>query len=148
LSEVDVLLGQVIPAVEAAVGAYGAGLLTRIVSDAVGASATLGERLLARIWHRVTDRDDTHRAIDRLTAAGSSNPKAVAAFSAYLREAIVQDAALRRELAALVRSDTPDSGSGVTFAGDVRISVDRSSVGAGVIQGGVRLGDPTPPARP
>jgi hypothetical protein len=146
LSEADVILGQVMPAIGATVGAYRSGLLSRIESDAVAASATLGERLLARIWHRIADRDATRRAVGGLAGAGG-DPAALAAFGAQLRAAIAEDVELRRDLAALVEAGSTGSAVGVTFAGDVRFDADRSSVAAVVIQGGVQLGGPTRPAR-
>lgn len=144
MSEVDAILGQVIPAIEAAAGVYGAGLVARIESDAVGASASLGERLLARIWRRVTDRDATRRELGRLATA-SETSEALTTLSAQLRAAITQDPELRRDLAALLGAQAAGHAGNVAFTGEAKISADNSSVAALGIQGGVRIGGPTAP---
>ncbi|MFK0295105.1 hypothetical protein ACIQU6_32180 [Streptomyces sp. NPDC090442] len=55
MAEIDTLLGRILPAVEAAAGAYGVGMLARAESEATRATVRSEQRPLAPTLHRGTD---------------------------------------------------------------------------------------------
>ncbi|MEU4493619.1 hypothetical protein AB0F96_09190, partial [Streptomyces sp. NPDC023998] len=69
MTEIDLLLGQIVPAVAAAVGAYGVSVLTRAEDEAAGATVRLGQRLLARILNRGVDADPVRASVTSLAYA-------------------------------------------------------------------------------
>ena len=104
MPEMDLLLGQIVPAVAAAVGACGVSVLTRAEDEAAGATVRLGQRLLARILHRSADADPVRAAVTNLADAA---PNTLASRRIELRDAlqeVLRDTPeLAGELSALLR---------------------------------------------
>ncbi|MBN0044065.1 hypothetical protein JS756_08055 [Streptomyces actuosus] len=110
------------PAVTAAVGAYGAAVLTRAQDTAADATVGLGQRILQAVWRR---RDEAGRAEwERVlgeAADEQSDAYTTAVVSRLLKRALQDDPELREELAALVPA--PAAGSvTVTAAGERSIA--------------------------
>jgi hypothetical protein len=96
------VVGQVLPAVETAVGAYGAGVLTRAEDAAANETVRLGQRALARIFRR-GPAPGIERAVRDLAAAGPEDtPDAESALRLELRKLLRQDPELSIELEALL----------------------------------------------
>ncbi|MFD6530260.1 hypothetical protein [Streptomyces sp. NPDC060184] len=80
MPEIDTLLNHVVPAAEAAVLAYGAGVLTRVQDGTAEATVQLGQRILTRITSRGTeadaeavadaDADAVRETVERMAEAG------------------------------------------------------------------------------
>ena len=104
MPEMDLLLGQIVPAVAAAVGACGVSVLTRAEDEAAGATVRLGQRLLDRILHRSADADPVRAAVTNLADAA---PNTLASRRIELRDAlqeVLRDTPeLAAELSALLR---------------------------------------------
>jgi hypothetical protein len=118
--EVDVILSQIVPAIGAAVGAYGTGVLTRAENAAADATVSLGRRILAKILHRAPQRAPLEAAVTDLSAYGE-DPDAVAALRLQLRKILTQDAQLIAELAGMLSPARQASATGdrsVAIAGD------------------------------
>ncbi|MFF2928132.1 hypothetical protein ACFVTP_38095 [Streptomyces celluloflavus] len=101
MSEIESLLSQAVPAVSAAVGAYGAAVLTRAEDEAAGATVRLGQRLLERLRRNNPDRPALDAAVTDLAEA-DDDPDAVAALRLRIRHALRDSPQLRAELAALL----------------------------------------------
>lgn len=120
--DIEVVVGQVMPAIGSAVAAYGAGVLTRAEDEAAEASVRLGQRLLARILRRAADPSSVEAAVGDLVAAPGDGD-AVGALRLQIRKALAGDAELVAELAALLPARAQASGERATaVAGDVNIS--------------------------
>ncbi|WP_246577649.1 hypothetical protein [Actinospica durhamensis] len=120
MSELDVVVGQVVPVIGAAVGAYGAGVLTRAQDAAADATVTLGQRVLARLLHHAPRRAALEAAVSDL-AADSGDPDALAALRFQVRKALAQDPELVAQLAGMLPPAPSASASGprsVAVAGD------------------------------
>lgn len=102
-AEIAQLVGQAGPAVTAAVGAYGAAVLTRAQDAAADATVGLGQRILQLVWRR---RDEAGRAeLERLVGEAADEQDdaySTAVLSRLLRHALQDDPALREELAAVL----------------------------------------------
>lgn len=72
MPEIDALLNQVVPAAEAAVLAYGAGVLSRVQDETAGATVRLGQRILTRITSRGAEAevDAVREAVERIAEVG------------------------------------------------------------------------------
>ena len=120
MPEIDSLLGQIVPAVEAAVGVYGAHVLTAVENEAAGETVQLGRRLLDRIVHRSDRAEPVRAAVADLaeTAAGTPDSRR-AQFEGCLREALGRSPTLVAELAAMLpqRPSTRASGTGAVSVG-------------------------------
>ncbi|MFD7919002.1 hypothetical protein ACFV3R_07250 [Streptomyces sp. NPDC059740] len=126
MPDVDMLVGQVVPAVGAAVSAYGTAVLTRAETEAAGATVRLGQRLLHRLLRRGPDPAALERAVTDLAAA-EGDQDAVAALRLRVRQALHACPELAAELAGLLPAPAAASG-GVRVGGDVSGIV---STGAG-----------------
>jgi len=118
--EVDVILGQIVPAIGAAVGAYGTGVLTRAEDAAADATVSLGRRILAKILHHTPRRAPLETAVTDLAADGQ-DPDAVAALRLQLRKILTQNPQLIAELAEMLPPARQASATGdrsVAIAGD------------------------------
>lgn len=148
VSDVEVLVGQVVPAIGTAVAAYGAGVLTRAEDEAAGATVRLGQRLLARVLHRASDPASVRAAVTDL-AAGPEDVDAQGALRLQIRKALVGDAELVTELASLLPARAEASGEHANaVAGDVSISTSGVNSPAAWSIGEVFYGaDPTTPGR-
>jgi hypothetical protein len=101
LADIDTLLGQIVPAVEAAVGAYGVGVLTRVEDEAAGETVRLGHRLLARILHRGANAASVQAAVIDL-AGTDEDPDALAALRLQIKKALRDDPQFAAELSAIL----------------------------------------------
>ncbi|WRZ90566.1 hypothetical protein OHB54_16705 [Streptomyces sp. NBC_01007] len=112
--EIVQLVEQAGPFLTAAVGAYGAGVLSRAEDAAVDATANVGRRVLRAVWRR---RDDGGRAAletaVREAAEDPDDADAAGALRQQIKRALREDAELVRELAGLL-----PAGGGVTASGD------------------------------
>ncbi|MFI9276294.1 hypothetical protein ACIGXM_37340, partial [Kitasatospora sp. NPDC052896] len=79
MSEIEMIVGQVVPVISTAVGAYGAAVLTRAQDAAADATVGLGQRVLAMILHRAAQPEPLEAAIALLATADGEDPDAVAA---------------------------------------------------------------------
>ncbi|MDF3300179.1 hypothetical protein [Streptomyces tropicalis] len=101
MAEIDILLGQIMPVVEAAAGAYGVGVLTRAEDEAAGATVRLGQRLLARILHRDTNTASIEAAVTDL-AESSEDPDVLSALRWQIKKVLRDDPQLAGELSAML----------------------------------------------
>ncbi|MBO1332583.1 hypothetical protein [Streptomyces sp. VRA16 Mangrove soil] len=139
--EIAQLVGQAAPYVSTAVGAYGAGVLTRAEDAAVGATAHLGRRILGLVWRRRDEqgRGELEAAVEDVAAAPKDDD-AGAALRQQIKRALRDDDGLRAELAALLAE--AGSGSGersvhVTASGERSIAA--RTIGTAVTGDGVTL---------
>ncbi|MFE4016819.1 hypothetical protein ACFXPZ_05185 [Streptomyces sp. NPDC059101] len=124
MSNVEVMLGQIVPAAGAAVAVYGAAVLQRVEDEAAGATVRLGQRLLARIRGGAADPTAIDGAVTDL-AADPDDPDALAALRLQIRRALAADPALVDEIAALLPVSGPAQSSG---AGSVAVSGNVSGI--------------------
>ncbi|MCX4917032.1 hypothetical protein [Streptomyces sp. NBC_00687] len=120
--EIVQLVGQAGPAVTAAVGAYGAAVLTRAQDAAAGATVSLGQRILQLVWRH---RDEAGQAeLERVlgeAADEQDDTYSTAVLSRLLRQALQDDPALREELAAVLPAPAPGTVN-VTASGERSIA--------------------------
>ncbi|MFC8517468.1 hypothetical protein [Streptomyces sp. NPDC057257] len=128
-SEIVQLVEQAGPYLTTALGAYGAGVLSRAEDAAVGATANLGRRLLHAVWRR---RDEWGRAeleaAVRDAAGESDDADAAAALRQQLKRALREDEELRRELAGLL----PAAGGPVTVTASGARSIAAHTIGTAI----------------
>ncbi|MFB7195562.1 hypothetical protein [Streptomyces sp. NPDC056240] len=102
-AEVAQLVDQAGPYLTAAIGAYGAAVLTRAEDAAADATATLGRRILHAVWRR---RDEAGQAeVERVVdeAADEQDESYTAAvLGRLLRRVLQEDAELCAELSAML----------------------------------------------
>lgn len=128
-AEIVQFVGQAGPYLTAALGAYGAGVLTRAENAAVEATANVGRRMLQSVWRR---RDEQGRA--ELEAAvqdaaeATDDEDAAAAMRQQLKRAVREDAELLRELTALL----PSAGGPVTVTASGERSIAAQTIGIAV----------------
>ncbi|MEY2246609.1 hypothetical protein AB8A21_27370 [Streptomyces sp. BF23-18] len=107
-AEIAQLVGQAGPAVTAAVGAYGAAVLTRAQDAAADATVGLGQRILQLVWRR---RDEAGRAeLERVVGEAADEQDdaySTTVLSRLLKRALQDDPALREELAAVLPAPAP-----------------------------------------
>ena len=101
VSEVDLIAGQVVPVIGAAVSAYGAGVLTRVQDAAAEATVGLGQRLLAWLLRHAPQRASLEAAVTDLATDGN-DPDAIAALRLQIRKILNQDPDLAAELAGML----------------------------------------------
>lgn len=149
VNDVEVLVGQVVPAIGSAVAAYGAGVLTRAEDEAAGATVRLGQRLLARILHRAADKASVETAVRDL-AVEPGDADALGALRLQIRKVVAGDAGLVSELASLLSARAEATGEHATaVAGDVNISTSgANSVAAWSVGQVSYTSDPTGPGQP
>ena len=135
MTDIESVLGQVVPAVGAAVAVYGADVLRRAEDQAAGETVRLGRRLLDRILDRTAGRAPIEEAVTDL--AESPDDDALAVLRAQLRKALKSDSSLLAEVAALL-PQVPDVRAegerGVAVGGDVTGIVSTGD-GATIVQG-------------
>ncbi|MFC9610390.1 hypothetical protein [Streptomyces sp. NPDC056938] len=102
-AEIMQLVGQAGPAVTAAVGAYGAAVLTRAQDAAADSTVSLGQRILQLVWRH---RDEAGQAeLERVVGEAADEQDdaySTAVLSRLLRHALQDDPVLRKELAAVL----------------------------------------------
>ncbi|MFF0388290.1 hypothetical protein ACFYS8_06275 [Kitasatospora sp. NPDC004615] len=139
MPDVDVIVGQVVPAIGAAVGAYGVEVLRRTQDAAAGATVGLGQRLLARLLHRAPVPAPLEAAVEDL-AEDRLNPDALAALRLQVRRLLLADPELAAQVAAMLPP--------VPAASPVQADGERS-VAVGTNHGGrITTGDNSPISGP
>ncbi|MFE2836689.1 hypothetical protein ACFXI6_37760 [Streptomyces mirabilis] len=102
-AELVQLVDQAGPAVTAAVGAYGAAVLTRAQDVAAEATVGLGQRILQLVWRR---RDEVGRTeLERVVGEAADEQDdaySTAVLGRLLRRALQDDPGLREELSAML----------------------------------------------
>lgn len=102
-AEIVQFLGQAAPYLTAALGAYGAGVLTRTEGAAVEATANVGRRLLQAVWRR--RNEEGRAALEAAVHDASSEPEdddAAAALRQQIKRALREDRELLLELTRLL----------------------------------------------
>ncbi|MFF5607668.1 hypothetical protein ACFY65_15035 [Streptomyces cellulosae] len=121
-AEIVQFAGQMSPYLTAALGAYGAGVLTRAENAAVDATANAGHRLLQAVWRR---RDEQGRAdLEAAVQDAADEPEdadAAAALRHQIKRALREDAELLRELTEMLPAAC-SPGVTVTASGDRSIA--------------------------
>lgn len=121
VSDINSLLGHAMPAVGAAVGAYGVAVLNQAETEAAQATVRLGHRLLDRVLRRTPDRAPIEAAVGELAAA-AEDEDALAALRFQIRKALLADASLVAEWAAMLPVQPQPRAEGarsVAVAGDM-----------------------------
>lgn len=118
MPEIETLLHQVVPAVGAAVSAYGAAVLVRAEEEAAGATVRLGQRLLGRLRRRAPEPEAIDAAVAELAEA-DGDEDALAALRLRIRQALMSSPELRAELAALLPPPPAGPTPGVHVSGSV-----------------------------
>ncbi|MFH8569331.1 hypothetical protein [Streptomyces sp. NPDC017993] len=118
MPEIEALLSQVVPAVGAAVSAYGVAVLARAEDEAAGATVRLGQRLLDRLRGSGPEPAAIDAAVTDL-AQTDGDPDAVAALRLRIRQALVASPELFAELAALLPEPPAGGAGGVAVGGSV-----------------------------
>ncbi|MFJ4712807.1 hypothetical protein [Streptomyces sp. NPDC088785] len=118
-AEIVQLVEQAGPYLTAAVGTYGAAVLTRAQDAAADATATLGQRILQTVWRRRdgAGQAELERVVDE-AADEQDESYSAAVLSRLLRRALQDDAELRAELSAML--PPPGAGSVVITASGER----------------------------
>ncbi|WP_406271117.1 hypothetical protein OHT93_20200 [Streptomyces sp. NBC_00191] len=102
-AEIVQFVAQAGPFLTAALGAYGAGVLTRTEDAAVEATANVGRRMLQAVWRR---RDEEGRAeLEAAVQDAAEEPEdedATAELRQQIKRALREDEELLRELAGLL----------------------------------------------
>ncbi|WP_244190349.1 tRNA-dependent cyclodipeptide synthase [Streptomyces caeruleatus] len=129
MSNIEVMLGQIVPAAGAAVAVYGAAVLRPVEDEAAGATVRLGQRLLAHIRGRAADPAAIDGAVTDL-ATDPDDPDALAALRLQIRRALAADPSLVHEIAALLPA-----------AGHAQSGGARSVAVSGSVSGIVSTGD-------
>ncbi|ARP71308.1 hypothetical protein LK07_17675 [Streptomyces pluripotens] len=121
-AEIVQLVGQAGPAVTAAVGAYGAAVLTRAQDAAAEATVGLGQRILQLLWRRGDEAGRTE--LERVVGEAVDERDDVysaAVLGRLLRRALQEDPVLREELSALLPAPAAGAVS-VTASGERSIA--------------------------
>ncbi|WP_328890513.1 hypothetical protein [Streptomyces sp. NBC_00316] len=128
-AEIVQFMGQAGPYLTAALGAYGAGVLTRTENAAVDATANVGRRILQSVWRRRGEqgRAELEAAVQD-AAEATDDEDAAAALRQQIRRAVREDAELLRELAELL----PAAGGPVTVTASGERSIAAQTIGTAV----------------
>lgn len=135
MSELELVLSEVVPVMGAAVGAYGAGVLSRVEDAAADATVGLGQRLLQLVWRRAQRPDAVSAAVVELAGAGGDSD-ALAGLRLQVRKVLAQDPELLAELAGML----PTRGAVVTASGERSVAI------GGTNSGSITTGDGAPRA--
>ncbi|MBQ1044409.1 MULTISPECIES: hypothetical protein [unclassified Micromonospora] len=100
--DVPALVAQVMPYVSAAVGAYGAGVLTKAQDAAADSTVGFGKRLLSRLVGQHEAAGSIEGAVVDL-ADDPTDEDRVAALRLQIRKALAADNELATDLAAMLR---------------------------------------------
>lgn len=121
-AEITAWVQQAGPSVTAAVGSYGAAVLSRAEDAAVDATAGLGRRILQAVWRRgnASGQAELERVVGE-AAEEQDDAYTSAVLGRLLRRALQDDPELREELFALLPA--PAAGSvTITASGDRSIA--------------------------
>lgn len=124
MSELEAVLADALPMMSAAVGAYGAGVLSRVEDAAADATVGLGRRLLHRVWHRSAQPEALQGAVAELAQA-PADPDALAGLRLQLRKVLAQDSQLLAEIAGML----PARGAVATASGERSVAVGGNNSG-------------------
>lgn len=129
-AEIAQWVQQAGPAVTAAVGAYGAAVLTRAQDAAADATVGLGQRILQAVWRRGDEagRAELERVVDE-AADEQDDTYTTAVLSRLLKRALQDDAELRTELAAMLPA--PAAGT-VTITASGERSIAAQHIGTAI----------------
>jgi hypothetical protein len=92
------LISQVVPAAQAAIGAYGTAALTRDPDESADAQVELGRELLQTLYWRANNVPQLEGAVDDL-ATMPGDRDAIGALRLQIRKALAADNVLRDEMA-------------------------------------------------
>lgn len=104
------LITQVVPAAQAAVGAYGTSVLTRDPDENANAQVELGRELLQTLYWRAKNVPQLEGAVDDL-AQMPGDRDAIGALRLQIRKALATDGVLRGEVAKVLGGQTESSAS-------------------------------------
>ncbi|MET7859925.1 hypothetical protein ABZS81_22445 [Streptomyces sp. NPDC005318] len=128
-AEIVQFMGQAGPYLTAALGAYGAGVLTRTENAAVDATANVGRRILQSVWrHRGEQGRAELEAAVQDAAEATDDEDAAAALRQQIRRAVREDAELLRELADLLSA----AGGPMTVTASGERSIAAQTIGTAV----------------
>lgn len=149
--EVDVVVQKVVPAIGAAVAAYGADVLSQAESSATDATARAGKKALTRLLDRAPNPAPVREAVGELAAA-PGDTDAWAALRWLVRKVLTGDAELLTELAAEFAAVPPARAEAAgkqstAVAGHVHISTSGANSPAAVSIERVTYQGPTMPDR-
>jgi hypothetical protein len=139
-AEVVQLVEQASPYLTAAVGAYGAAVLTRAHDVAADATVGLGQRIFQLVWRHgdQAGRAELERVVDE-AADERNDAYSAAVLSRILRRALQDDPRLREELSALLPAPAPGT---VTITASGERSIAAQHIGTAI------TGDGHAPPRP
>ena len=123
MAEIEVMIAEALPSISTAIGAYGAGVLTRAEDAGASATVELGRRMLQWIWRRAGKPAALEEAVTDFAGA-PTDEDALAALRLQLRKLLTQDESLRLELSELLPERTV-----VNQAGDRSVYVGRDNTG-------------------
>ncbi|MEW1836780.1 hypothetical protein AB0392_02325 [Nonomuraea angiospora] len=127
--DIVAIAGQVMPYITAAVGAYGAAVLTKTQDLAADESVNLGRRLLRRFAKREESRDRIESAVQDLVET-PGDEDLVAALRGQLKKALAADPELVRDVTELLRT----ASAGAIVGNDGSQMVSGSSISGDNIQ--------------
>ena len=133
VSELESVLAEALPVMSAAVGAYGAGVLTRVEGAAADATVGLGRRLLHLVWRRSKQPEAVAAAVTELAQA-PADPDALAGLRLQVRKVLAQDPQLLAEIAGML----PARSVVVTASGERSVAI------GGNNNGSISTGDGAP----
>lgn len=99
--EVSQLIDQSWPFISAAVGAYGAAVLTQATDASAVSTVSVGQRLLQRLWNREESRGHLERAVDGVVAEPEDDD-AQATLRQEIKRALREDPALLEDVKAML----------------------------------------------
>jgi hypothetical protein len=141
MSELDALLTEAVPVMNAAVAAYGTGVLARLEDASADATVGLGRKLLQSIWHRADRPVAVEQAVADLAAA-PDDADALAALRLQVRKVLSADDELLRELSAQLAataSGTVAAGNGAVAIGGHSHGMVSTGAGSALSLGGVSV---------
>jgi hypothetical protein len=127
-TEIVQFMEQAAPYMTAAIGAYGAAVLSRAEDVAADATANLGRRMLHAVWHRRTgQRAELERVVQEV-AEDPDDMDAISSLRNQLKRAVREDADLLRELAELLAAAPPGSVIGNRFRDRTAVATGRAGI--------------------
>ncbi|WP_327586983.1 hypothetical protein OHA25_08220 [Nonomuraea sp. NBC_00507] len=114
--DIPALVGQMMPYVMTAIGAYGGAVLTKAQDLAADESVSLGRRLLQRLLKREENRPGIEAAI-RDAVEFPEDEDFQSALRGQLKKALTADSALAADLARMLASSIAGSAGGQTVSG-------------------------------
>ncbi|HEV3174275.1 MAG TPA: hypothetical protein VGZ32_28255 [Actinocrinis sp.] len=146
MSELETVLAEAFPVMSAAVGVYGAGVLSRVEDVAADATIGLGRRLLQRVWHRAPRPAAVESAVAELAEA-PEDPDALGALRLQVRKVLAADPELLAEVAGMLpgRGAATASGEGAVALGGSNSGIISAGGGAASVHGAAVVVNPMVP---